>query len=259
MASHRFPATLSAVDCTEVQVKSALVRSGIPGVDVVINPYTGCSHGCRYCYAVFMTKFARTHQGALWGSFVEAKTNVVEVLRSELARKRKKGTAFLSSVCDPYQPAELRYELTRGCLQALREFGWGIEILTRSPMVLRDRDILRGHAPVSVGFSIGTDDDRVRRALEPRAPPIGARIAALRKLHEAGIPTWVFIAPVLPMNPRQLANQVEPLVDSVLLSALNYRSRVAGLFRQNGWGFALTQDYAKKTKAELKRLLGHKM
>src|SRR4030042_782289 len=99
-----------------ITVKTALVKSRIPGVDYVINPYLGCGHGCRFCYAVFMRKYSRQHTNAAWGSFVENKANIVTVLRAELAKKRRPGSAMLSSVCDPYQPVERRYKLTRGCL-----------------------------------------------------------------------------------------------------------------------------------------------
>lgn len=244
------------MDVVEIQTKSALVRSGIPGVNFVINPYLGCGHGCRYCYAVFMRKYSRFHANAAWGSFVEAKVNIVDVLRAELAKKRHAGAAMLSSVCDPYQPAELRYRLTRGCLEALREFGWRIEILTRSPLVMRDVDILKTSIGASVGFSIPTDDDRVRKILEPNSPPIGSRIATLKKLHEAGVETWAFIGPILPMNPKALHDMVAPHVSSVIISALNYRSQVAGVFKTHGWGYALGNDYQKGTRAELKRLFG---
>jgi len=246
------------MDITEVTTKSALVRSRIPSVEYVINPYTGCGHGCRYCYAVFMRKYSRQHQNAPWGSFVEVKTNLVEVLRSELSRKRKTGTAMLSSVCDPYQPAELRYRLTRGCIETLREYGWRISILTRSPLVTRDIDLLQSSIEASVGFSIPTDDDKVRAALEPTAPPIGARIAALRQMHAAGIHTWVFIAPLLPMNPQRLSELILPHIDHAMIDPLNYRSQVASLFRRHGWGYALTDEYAATTGAELPRLLGTK-
>ena len=87
------------MDISEVTAKSALVRSRIPGVEYVINPYTGCGHGCRYCYAVFMGKYSKAHQHASWGEFVEAKVNIVDVLRSELARKRKTGTAMPAASC----------------------------------------------------------------------------------------------------------------------------------------------------------------
>jgi DNA repair photolyase len=246
------------VDVTEITTKSALVRSRIPGVDFVINPYLGCGHGCRYCYAVFMRKYSRQHANTPWGQFVEVKINVPAVLRDELRRRRRTGKAFLSSVCDPYQAAERRYKLTRQCLEALREFGWGIEILTRSPLVTRDMDILSSSLGASVGLSIPTDDDRVRRILEPGSPPIGSRIATLKTLRQAGIETWAFIGPMLPMNPASLHEMVAPHVSRVLIDALNYRGQVASLFRRNGWDYALTDEYAHATSAELKRLFGAK-
>ena len=175
------------MDVTEITAKTALVRSRIPGVDFVINPYLGCGHGCRYCYAVFMRRYARHHAGAPWGSFVEAKVNLPQVLRAQLRRKKQRGQVFLASVCDPYQPVELRYRLTRQCLEILGEFGWGVSILTRSPLVTRDLDLFTSLEEVSVGLSIPTDDDRVRRVLEPNAPPIPARIITLEKLRAAGL------------------------------------------------------------------------
>ncbi len=236
---------------TEITTKSALVRSKIPGVDFVINPFLGCAHGCRYCYAVFMRRYSRHHQKAPWGSFVEVKTNVVEVLRSEIRRKRRPGRALLASVCDPYQPVERKYRLTRGCLEVLREYGWGIDILTRSPLVTRDLDILRATPQVSVGFSIPTDDDRVRAVLEPHAPAIGARLKALRTLHEAGLNPWVFVAPMLPMNPPRLYDAIEPYLDHLMVDPLNYRHQVRNIFRSHSWEYALTDDYAAKTSAFL--------
>lgn len=163
---------------------------------------------------------------------------------------------MLSSVCDPYQPIELRYKLTRRCLAALREFGWQIEILTRSPLVTRDIDLLKASLGASVGLSIPTDDDRVRKILEPNAPPIGSRIVTLKRLREAGVKTWAFIAPILPMNPKALYEMIAPHTSSILISALNYRSQVSSVFRRQGWSYALGNDYQRETRAELKRLIG---
>jgi len=243
----------------EITIKSALVRSRIPGVDYVINPYLGCGHGCKYCYAVFMKKYARRLQGQAWSNFVDAKVNIAQVLRAELARKRLRGRALLASVCDPYQPVEGKYRLTRQCLEALRDYGWGLDILTRSPLVVRDLDILAGAPQVTVGFSIPTDDEAVRRVTEPQAPPIPARIAALKKLAAAGVSTWVFIAPMLPLNPARLVELIAPYADRVLMDALNYRRQVQQLFRKQGWDYALTDEYAAATRAELGRLLGSKV
>ncbi|HZE21740.1 MAG TPA: radical SAM protein, partial [Desulfobaccales bacterium] len=226
----------------------------IPGADYVINPYLGCAHGCSYCYAVFMRRYARHHPGAPWGSFVEVKTNLAPVLRAELARKKQPGRVILSSVCDPYQPMELRYRLTRSALEILAEFGWGIDILTRSPLVLRDLDLLKAIPKVSVGLSITTDDDHVRRILEPQAPPIPARIATLKQLFQAGLSPWVFIAPMLPMNPERLYELIAPYVGEVMMDPLNYRHRISRIFRRHHWDYELTDAYANQTRAALRRL-----
>ena len=241
-----------------IEAKTALVKSRIPGVSHVINPYLGCSHGCRYCYAVFMRKYSHAHAHAPWGSFVECKGNVVEILRKELGRRKKRGSVMLSSVCDPYQPAERDWQLTRGCLEVLREFGWEVEILTRSPLVLRDLDLLKTMPQVSVGFSIGTDDEEVRRILEPGAPPVRLRVEALKELRSAGISTWVFIAPILPMNPERLHAMIAPVTDAILLDTLNYRQQVRDVFIRNQWGYALGDDYAAETCGRLTALFGEK-
>jgi DNA repair photolyase len=242
------------MDIIEIGVRTALVRSRIAGVNYVINPYLGCSHGCRYCYATFMRKYSHHHQHAQWGAFVECKANIVALLRKELGRKRTRGSVMISSVCDPYQPVERQWRLTRGCLEALGEFGWEVEILTRSPLVTRDLDLLKTMEQVSVGFSIGTDNDGVRSALEPLAPPLQSRVEALKELHEAGITTWVFIAPMLPMDPRALYEMVSPHVDYVLVDALNYVNQVRQIFIKNQWDFALTPEYARETGSILMEL-----
>ena len=238
------------MDVIEIRIKTALVRSKIPGVDYVINPYLGCGHGCRYCYAVFMRKYSHHHQSP-WGSFVEAKTNIAEVLNSELPRKKRLGRVLLSSVCDPYQPLEHRYQLTRACLEALKNWGWEINILTRSPLVTRDLDILSETPGVSVGFSIPTDNDEVRKVLEPNAPPIGARLSALKRLHEAGISTWVFIAPILPMNPTKLYEAIAPYITYLMVDPLNYRNQVKDIFLKQNWEYELSDKYAAETRAIL--------
>lgn len=243
----------------EITTKSALVRSRIPGVSYVINPYLGCGHGCRYCYATFMRKYSRHNQNAQWGEFVEVKKNIADILRNELRRKRKTGTAFLSSVCDPYQPAERRYKLTRQCLELLREYGWGIDILTKSPLVTRDIDILSSSLDVSVGLSISTDDDHVRKILEPNSPPIGSRVVTLQKLRDAGIRTSAFVAPMLPMNPEKLYRMISPYIESVMFDSLNYKSQVAGIFIKNGWGYALSPEYASRTSNILRHLFNDKV
>lgn len=248
------PVNANPIDITEITAKTALVKSKIPGVDYVINPYLGCGHGCRYCYAAFMRRYARHHAGAPWGTFVEVKVNLPHVLTAELSRKKRRGQAFLSSVCDPYQPVELKYRLTRSCLEILSELGWDVSILTRSPLITRDLDLLKSLSRLSVGLSIPTDDDTVRRVLEPHAPPIPARIATLKRLHEAGLSPWVFIAPMLPLHPARLHELISPYASRVMMDPLNYRTLVSQIFRRQGWDYELTDAYAETTRAALENL-----
>jgi DNA repair photolyase len=154
-----------------------------------INLYKGCTHGCVYCYAPSLT-----HDERRWGSYVDVKVNAPEVLAKEL-RGLRKDEVFVSSASDPYQPVEAKYRLTRRCLEVLRKKGFPVSVLTRSPLVLRDLDILTQLDRVRVGMSITTVP--VRR-FEPGVPPLRRRLDTLRKLAEAGIATYVSLAPVIP-------------------------------------------------------------
>ena len=142
-----------------------------------------------YCYAPSLT-----HDERKWGRYVDVKVNAPEVLSKEL-RGLRKDQVFLSSASDPYQPIEARYRVTRRCLQVLLGTGFPVSILTRSPLVLRDLDLLNRFQWVRVGMSITTVP--VRR-FEPGVPPLRRRIETLRRLASAGIKTWVSLAPVIP-------------------------------------------------------------
>jgi DNA repair photolyase len=177
----------------EIQAKSILSKSAIQ--DYALNAYIGCAHDCSYCYARFMKRF--TGHGEPWGSFVDVKVNAPELLAREIAR-RKKGRVWVSGVCDAYQPLERTYRVTRRCLEILVAHAWPVTVQTKSPLVLRDLDLLRGAADVEVGFTITTAHERIRRIFEPGAPPIPRRIEALGTLHAAGVATFVMVAPLLP-------------------------------------------------------------
>ena len=153
------------------------------------NLYKGCTHGCVYCYAPSLT-----HDERRWGSYVDVKVNAPQVLEREL-RGLRKDEVFLSSASDPYQPVEARYGVTRRCLEVLRRNRYPVSILTRSPLVLRDLDLLKRFEWARVGMSITTVP--VRR-FEPGVSPLRRRIDTLRKLSKAGISTWVSLAPVIP-------------------------------------------------------------
>jgi DNA repair photolyase len=205
--------------------RSILQKSGLPGTEYVINPYTGCVHGCVYCYARFMKRF--TNHPEPWGTFLDAKVNAPDLLRRELARRRKPlaDGVFLCSVTDPYQRPEEKFRLTRGILEALLERQVPVSILTKSDLVLRDIDLLAQFADCSVGLSFSTTEDDLARELEPRASPPSRRAAALRELHQAGIDTFAFFSPFLPgvSDLDRLWESVAGSVDEIGVEAMNTR------------------------------------
>lgn len=234
----------------EIFCKTILTRTGIEGFDYVINPYRGCGHGCRYCYASFMKRFSG-HDEA-WGEFVDVKVNAPEALRRDL-RKVKGGSVLLSSVTDPYQPVEKRYGLTRRCLEILQDHPCSVHILTRSPLCLRDVDLFKGFEKIEVGLSVTTDDETIRAFFEPHAPSIRSRIETLRILHREGLRTYGFIGPMLPLDPERLVARLEGCVDEVLIDRLNYSGRVKGLYRRARLERYLDDSFFSLFSGELKR------
>jgi DNA repair photolyase len=214
----------------EIQARSILSKSGIPGMKYCINPYTGCTHACTYCYATFMKRF--TGHTEPWGTFTDVKINAPEVLRKQLKRAEK-GNVMLSSVTDPYQPAEVQYKITRKCLEVLELFKFPVGILTKSPLIVRDIDIISKLQDAEAGLTITTDDDRVRKIFEPHAPPVSARLEALKTLYKAGIATYVFIGPLLPLNPDALAKQIIPHTHRILIDRMNYRSKTKHIYKKH--------------------------
>lgn len=176
-----------------VQCKTAASPSRLPGLDWAVNPYRGCSHSCAYCYAQDVTKF---EFGTPWGEVVEVKVNIVQRLRKEL-EKGAKGVYGVGTVTDPYQPLEKKHELTRGCLSALKRANASASILTKSAVVLRDVDILKGWDGVEVGISLASLNPDLARLIEPGAPSPEVRLESLRKLTEEGVSTYLMAAPVI--------------------------------------------------------------
>ena len=228
----------------EIQAKTILSVSKIH--DYVINPYNGCQHACSYCYARFMKRF--TGHIEPWGEFVDVKINAPDLLRQEIVKK-KRGEVWVSGVCDPYQPLEAKYSLTRKCLEILAQYDWPVIIQTRSPLVLRDIDILKEARNFQAGFSITTADDSIRKLFEPNAPPIKDRVIALDVLHQAGIKTYAMIAPILP-GAEGLVELLKGKVDYLLVDRMNY-NHAAGIYRKYGLADKLTDDYFSQTAKEL--------
>jgi DNA repair photolyase len=236
----------------EKTVGSVLSKTGIPGARYSLNPYVGCSHGCIYCYATFMMRY--TGHTEKWGSFVDKKINAPSVLRRELKRAGK-GRVMVSSVTDPYQPAEAEEGLTRQCLKALFDYRFPVDVLTKSPLVLRDMDLLREFSDLDVGITVTTDDERMREIFEPGAPSISERIRALGTLKKNGIRTYAFIGPVLPMDPDSLAEKIRPYADSVLIDRMNYASKTSSVYRRLGLEEWLDEGFVEKITRRLRKKL----
>lgn len=237
------------VKIARVRAKSILVRSRIPSVDYCVNPYVGCAHGCRYCYATFVGQYAG-HTEA-WGTYVDIKANAPDLLDRAL-RRAPPGTIHLSTVTDPYQPVEAREGLTRACLEVVLRYGFPVSILTKSPLVLRDLDLLRRFPECTVGLTVTTDREDMRVLFEPGAPSLASRLEALRALKEAGLRTLVFVGPTLPMDPDSLASRLAPLADDYLVDGMNYRHRVLRLYRQHGLEWALDPRFPDQVAACLR-------
>jgi len=221
----------------EVTCKTVLNKSGIS--DYSLNCYTGCGHGCVYCYARFMQRF-HPHPEP-WGEFVDVKANAVEALKWQL-RRAKPGDVFVSSACDGWQPIEAERGLTRRCCELLLEHGFQVNVLTKSELVLRDLDVLAGRT-ARVGVTVTTLDERLRRLWEPRASTVEGRLRILREARRAGLSTAVMFGPLLPFlsdDERSLAElfgrAADVGADTVWVDALNPRPRVwpsvSGLLRE---------------------------
>jgi len=199
----------------EEPCKSALNRVKGMGFDWSLNPYMGCVHRCTFCYVRAFERRADRPSDDRYGLSIRVKTNVVDVLRRELARRTwERETVAIGAATDPYQPAEGHYRLTRGCLEALAEAHSPFSIITRGPMIVRDVDVLveaARRAKVSVTFSIPTLDEEVWQKTEPSTAHPRQRLRALKRLVDAGIRASVGMAPILPGisdRPEQLEEVV---------------------------------------------------
>src|SRR4051794_15421468 len=202
----------------EIRTKSAINR--VPGASRVpfewtVNPYRGCSHACSYCFARPTHEYLDMNAGRDFEKEIIVKVNVPEVLRAELARPSWKGGHIaLGTNTDPYQWVEGRYKLMRGIWEAMRDFANPCSILTKSPLVLRDADLLceiAERTQVSACLSVPTIDEKAWRATEPHTPNPRARLEAVAELNRLGIPTGILIAPLMP-GINDAPEQVERIV-----------------------------------------------
>ncbi|WP_306589471.1 radical SAM protein [Geothrix sp. 21YS21S-4] len=221
------------------------------GFGFALSPYRGCAHGCRYCYV-------REYPNALhgpedWGGWVSPKLNAPELLWSQRHRLHNE-RVFMASATDPYQPLERDYRLTRRCLEVLLLCPTTRVIIhTRSPLVLQDLDLLRSFGNrLSVGFSIPTDDDTVRQAVELRAPAIPSRWAAMERLARAGIRVTAAVAPLLAVHDaRTFARRARASgAQGAWVGSLRLLKRdpFYGLLAEHGWLKVLDPAYADEVR-----------
>lgn len=207
-----------------VDVKSVITKTDIPVCDYAVNPYVGCSHGCRYCYASFMKRF--TGHAEAWGDFLDVKY-WQPIKKPEKYAGRE---FFFGTVTDPYNPQEEEYGRTRALLEELKGNGVKISIQTKSDLVLRDLDLLRDFPDARVGFSINTLDESFREDMD-KAVSIERRLAAMKKLHEEGIRTTCFISPIFPgvTNVPAIIDRVKDQCNLIWLENLNLRGSYKGV------------------------------
>ena len=177
----------------QVSCKSALSPSSLPGLDYSLNPYRGCQHNCAYCYVPNVLRIKRD----TWGGFVDVKSNIPVVLAKEL-KKKNRGVIGLSTVTDPYQPVEKKYNLSRFCIEQILRYDFPVCIQTKSDLVLRDIELISKISDIELLLSIGTLNDSERKAIEPFTSPIKNRLQVVKRFSDIGIKTVVFYGPIYP-------------------------------------------------------------
>ena len=202
----------------EIKVNDYLTKSKLPASDYVINPYVGCPHGCKYCYASFMKRF--TGHNEEWGDFLDIKICDKKINLEKIKNK----DVFLSSVTDCYNPFEEKYKVTRKILEQLVDADCFLGIATKSNLILRDVDLLKKMKHVRVSMSINTLNENFRADMD-NASSIKERLATLEKLHKQGIYTILFMSPIFPYITewQEIIEKSKNFVDEYWFENLNLR------------------------------------
>jgi len=248
--------------------RSILTRTGgyLSGFTHTLQPYAGCQFSCRYCYVREMAVQRANPFGLPWSEWIAPKTNAPQLLARDAARGvLARARIFCASATDPYVPLERKLALTRGCLEVMHAHPPAALVLqTRSPLVVRDAALLTALPHAGVSLTVTTVDEAVRRVFEPDSPSVARRLAALAALRRAGVRTQAALAPLLPGDPRRLAEALDPVADRVVVDdffrgdgAGGRRSGAAlrGL-RERGFGAWAEPGYAAEATAVLRRVLG---
>ena len=211
------------VKIQEIEVKSVMTKSNLPVADFSVNPYVGCLHGCKYCYASFMKRF--TNHPEPWGEFIDVKYWPEIKNAKRYAGKE----AFFGSVTDCYQPHEAKYKRTRALLEQLQDSGISVSIATKSDLVLRDLDLIKTFPHARVSWSINTLDESFRREMDV-AVSIERRLEAMRQFYEAGVETTCFISPIFPgiTDVEAIIERAKGFCNLVWLENLNLRGDYKG-------------------------------
>ncbi len=206
-----------------IEVKDYITKSNLPASDYVINPYVGCPHGCKYCYACFMRRFTKHDEE--WGTFIDIKHCLKPIDKKKLEKKR----VFLSSVTDCYNPYEEKYCITQNILQQLVEVDCKLSISTKSDLILRDIELLKRCKNLVVCVSINTLNEQFKDDMD-HAGSIANRLRALKILHENGIYTVLFMSPMFPeiTDFRKIIECSSSFVDEYWFENLNLRGSYKG-------------------------------
>jgi len=211
----------------EIKAKSIIVKSNLPDGDFVINPYVGCAHGCKYCYARFMKRFTGYNEPL--GSFVDVKINAPDLIPKD-TNKYKGKSINISSVTDSYQPIEGRYQLTRKILERLIPIQPNLDLITKSDLVVRDIDLFKQFKNCMVTLSFSITDEKLRKQIEILSSPPEQKMNALKELHKAKIPTALFISPIFPQitDWEKIINKTKSFVDEYWFENLNLYPSIKG-------------------------------
>lgn len=204
----------------EIDVNDYLTKSNLPASDYVINPYVGCPHGCRYCYASFMKRFTGHKEN--WGDFIDIKRCSKKIDLDKISKK----TVFLSSVTDCYNQYEEKYKLTRSILKQLINSDCYLSISTKSSLILRDIDLLKQLKNVTVSMSINTLNESFKNDMD-NASSIKERLNTLRELHNNGIYTVLFMSPIFPhiTEWKEIIEKSKEYIDEYWFENLNLRGQ----------------------------------
>lgn len=220
----------------EIEVKSVLSKSNLPVCEYSVNPYVGCTHGCKYCYASFMKRF--TGHAEPWGTFLDVKA-WPEIKKPQRYAGKE---LFIGSVTDPYLPQEEQYGRTRALLEQLQGSGAKLSIATKSDLILRDLDLIKTFPDARVSWSINTLDEDFKNDMD-NAASIERRLAAMEAFYRAGVRTTCFVSPIFPgiTDVKAVIQRVKEQCNLIWLENLNLR----GSYR------AVIMEYIQRTRPHL--------